>query len=191
MRMARSATRSSVNRTGRCSAPVLMLGRALSSSTHCRVALSRSAVLLSRQQAMRGAARAARAAAAHGRGIQVVSLSSTRRWRTFRSASWISAVPSIGRLQQEFSARLARSLGRSCLRGRTPSWSPMPPASGRGTRGGGTRWGPRNHDAQASGPLDVEPLERGEAEGKGCRVSRNVTKANSPTNVKFTRARDA
>ena len=165
MRTARSATRSSVNRTGRCSAPVLMLGRALSSSTHCRVALSRSAVLLSRQQAMRGAARAARAAAAHGRGIQVVSLSSTRRWKTFRSASWISAVPSIGRLQQEFSARLARSLGRSCLRGRTPSWSPMPPASGRGTRSGGVH--EITPHPQGAGPLDVEPINGGEAEAEG------------------------
>ena len=94
MHTAHLAPRSSVNRSGRCSALVSTLGRALSSSNHCHVALSRCAVLPSRQQAMRGAvrprklaARSAHAAAAHGRGIQVVSLSSTRRWRTFPSAS--------------------------------------------------------------------------------------------------------
>jgi hypothetical protein len=94
VRTARLALRSIVNRAGRCSALVSTLGRVLSSSTHCRVALSRCVVLPSRQHAMRGAvrsrklaARSAHAAAAHGRGIQVVSLSSTQRWRTFPSAS--------------------------------------------------------------------------------------------------------
>lgn len=94
MRTARLAPRSSVNHSGRCGALVSTLARALSSSTHCRVALSRCVVLLSGQQVMRGAvrprklaARSAHAAAAHGRGIQVVSLFSTQRWKPFPSAS--------------------------------------------------------------------------------------------------------